>query len=121
MTISGIVVRGKQEARTLGYPTANIDYSADQRIESGVWTCFVDLNGERYQGVAVVGMWTLLNGLPSVEVHLLDFTNDVYGLTLNVTFGGRLRELISFDGLEALKKHIQQDIDQAKHWFTTYH
>jgi riboflavin kinase/FMN adenylyltransferase len=114
MRIQGVVVHGKKEARTLGYPTANLEYAESTNIEHGVWTCWVMINGARHQGLAVIGMWRLAQGVPSAEVHILDFHQDIYGETLEVILGERLRPLEAFEDLEKLKRQIEQDVHQAR-------
>ena len=117
MEIQGMVVHGKKEARTLGYPTANIAYTSLATPEAGVWTCFIDIEGKAYQGLAVVGMWYLSTGEPSVEVHVFDFQEEIYGKIVVVIFGIVLRPLKKFETLEILKTQIKQDIERGRDWF----
>lgn len=117
MQIRGVVVHGKKEARTLGYPTANLEYASSGSVEHGVWTCWAIMNGVRHQGLAVIGMWHLAEGAPSAEVHILDFNQDIYGETLEVVLGERLRPLEAFENVEKLKWQIEQDVQQARKKF----
>lgn len=117
MQIRGVVVHGKKEARTLGYPTANLEYAASEPIEHGVWTCWVTINGVRRQALAVIGMWRLGDGSSSAEVHVLDFDQDIYGETIEVVLGERLRPLEAFESVEKLKSQIEQDVEQARQHF----
>lgn len=116
-TIQGVIVKGKGEARTLGYPTANINYEFAENLEAGIWTCFVVHNEQKYQAVAVIGMWKLGNGLPSVEIHILDFNEDIYGSIITVTIDKKLRDLQKFTGVENLIEQIKQDIIEARKEF----
>ncbi len=120
MQIKGIVVRGKQEATKLGYPTANIEYVSEAKIEAGVWSCWLDIDGVRHQAAGVVGMWTLTNGCPSVEAHILDFSEDLYGRTVEVIFGERLRPLQQFISVDVLKQQIAEDVTNIRKWFITH-
>lgn len=119
MKIRGIVVHGKKEAHTLGYPTANIEYVSPESIEPGVWTCHVVIDGVSFQGLAVVGMWKLAGGEPSAEVHILDFDRDVYGKDVEVFFGERFRALEAFESVEKLKTQIEKDVRRARQRFLT--
>lgn len=120
MQIQGIVVHGKKQARELGYPTANIEYSSADHLEPGVWTCWMLLDGEPQEGLAVVGMWKLSGGEPSVEVHLLDISPDLYDARVQIEVGHRLRPLLPFQGVEPLKIQIKQDIQQGRVWFSSH-
>jgi riboflavin kinase/FMN adenylyltransferase len=115
MQIQGIVVHGKKQARELGYPTANIEYSSSDHLESGVWTCWMLLDGEPQEGLAVVGMWKLSGGEPSVEVHLLDISPNLYNAHVQVEIGHRLRPLLRLDFADSLFKaaHSYQAISHS--------
>lgn len=114
LSVMGIVVRGKGEARGLGYPTANLDYLSDVHPSAGVWICDVAFRDATHRGLAVVGMWTLPHGAPSMEVHLLDADVDLYGAQLTVTLRTRLRDLMTFETTDALVAQIQQDVRDAR-------
>ena len=116
--ITGMVVAGKKEARTLGYPTANIEYNSDQRLEEGVWTCLVTLPDQSMNmGAAVVGMWLQADGHPSVEVYVLDFTGDLYGQELILELKEKLHENKFFPKREDLIKQIEDDITKTRKRF----
>lgn len=116
---TGLVVQGKQEARTLGYPTANLEYETSNPPEAGVWVCrvTVDQESKTLAGLAVIGMWSLANGLPSLEIHLLDTKIDLYGHHLRVTLLQKLRDLETFSQLDDLIAKIQTDIENARKLF----
>lgn len=119
MTIIGQVVEGKGEGRKIGYPTANLQYSVSQKqLESGVWIVRVLVGYHVYHALAVVGMWKLENGLPSVEVHLLDFSDDIYKKTLVVSFAKFVRPLEKFTTMKALVEQIKNDVKEAEAYFT---
>lgn len=114
--IQGVVVAGKGEARTLGYPTANIVYEHEMVLEPGVYYAKADVNGNEYRALAVVGMWTLENGLPSVEVHILDFEGDLYEKELKIEIHEKLRELEAFSSVETLIERIKLDVEAARRY-----
>ncbi len=114
MYVQGIVVRGKGEARTLGYPTANINYESVEILGAGVWLCSLWFAEKKYQGLAIIDMWKQKNGLPSIEVHVLDFSSDVYGRFVHVDLHKTLRDLENFVSVPHLIDHIEKDIVRAR-------
>ena len=118
MQLIGTVVPGKGQARTIGYPTANIAYSGAQAPDAGVWTCTVELPDETKNALAIVGMWQQPDGLPSLEVYLLDFDRDLYGAQLRVELLTKMRELKKFTDTQALVRQIERDVAAARISFT---
>ena len=124
MHLQGIVVRGKGEARTIGYPTANIEYDLQrtpgafeayaEAPSAGVWTCTIELDGRSLNGLAVVGMWTQSNGLPSLEAYILDFDQDLYEKNVTVSLKTKLHEIIRFPDVADLIRLIEQDVVAAR-------
>lgn len=114
MFIRGMVVRGKGEGRKLGYPTANLEYQVLTHPEPGVYAARVLLDGKIARGAAIVGMWRLENGCPSVEVHLLEHVGDLYGRELQVVLYEKIRGLQSFPHQEALIACIEKDISEIQ-------
>lgn len=112
--VRGTVVTGKGEARKLGYPTANIAYQSTSSLEPGVWTCYVKFPEMTKPGLAVIGMWPHADGSPSLEVHIMDFAEDVYGQELIVGLQEKLRDLKSFATVDELVKAIENDIAEAR-------
>lgn len=117
ISLRGKVIHGKGEARGTGYPTANLDYTSTEPPGAGVWTCRVELGGASHHGLAVIGMWEMENGLPSVEVYLLDVDMDLYGKELAMTPLIQLRGLMQFDSTDALVAQIAQDVRDAREVF----
>ncbi len=113
MLVTGKVVHGKGEGKKTGYPTANVDY-AGVALYYGVFHCTARLDDQQLKGLAVIGMWAQDNDLPSLEVHLLDFDGDLYGKTLEVDVGEKLRELKTFENTEALVAQIKKDVEDAR-------
>ena len=116
--VYGKVIHGDQLARTLGFPTANIAVENEQLPPAGVYAVRVRLDGRSLTGVANLGKRptvTPANQDLSLEVHLFDFSEDLYGKAMEVDFvGPRLREEIPFPGLEALKAQIAKDCATAQ-------
>lgn len=111
-SLSGEVIHGRKVGRTIGIPTANIYVEPDLLLPAnGVYAAKVEVGGQMKMGVLNVGMRpTLANGTDtSVEVHILDFDEDIYGQTITVYFWSYLRGESKFASLEDLKAQINQD------------
>ncbi|MEK7073158.1 MAG: riboflavin kinase [Patescibacteria group bacterium] len=114
MTVRGAVVHGKGEARGIGYPTANVAHQTPGLVP-GVYLARVLADTAVHQALAVVGMWTDdATGQPSLEVHLLDFTGELYGKTVTVSIGKKLRDLLTFTDEATLVAQIKKDIQDAR-------
>ena len=119
-SIDGRVVHGKKMGRQLGFATANIRIKHAKPALTGVFAVEVGgLPGGPHQGVANLGVRPSVNELPRplLEVHLLDFSDDIYGTHLNVRFLHKLRSETRFPNLEALKEQIALDIVSARNYF----
>lgn len=113
--IMGRVVYGRQLGRQLGAPTANLRVRRYQSALSGVFAVEVGGLDKIYQGVANIGMRPTVDGSePLLEVHIFDWSGDLYGELLTVTFRHKIREEKKFDSLEALKEQIQRDMQSAR-------
>lgn len=110
--LTGKVESGHKVGRTLGFPTANLHISEEKLIPAnGVYAVETTFG----RGIMNIGRRpTLDNGTDlSIEVHILDYTGDLYGQTIQLQFIGHIREEKKFGSLEELKEHIRQDIDAA--------
>ena len=117
--IRGRVLHGQKLARQLGTPTANIQLKRHRVPLTGVYLVSVELDGQRWPGVANIGVRPTVagDGRAHLEVHLLDFAGDLYGRRLTVEFHHKLRDEQRFASLEALKSAIDADIAAARaHW-----
>jgi riboflavin kinase/FMN adenylyltransferase len=114
MTLRGLVVRGKGEGRKIGYPTANIAYTTPISLEPGVWAARVHIGFSVHQGAAVVGMWQIENDAPSLEVHLLDFSETVYDQECTVSLVKKIRDLQTFSDTKALVEQIGRDVERVR-------
>lgn len=118
-SLSGTVVQGAQRGRTIGVPTANLGGVAEALPPYGVYAVLVDRIREGQSmavgtGVANIGLRPTLDAGFSVEVHLFDFSEDLYGDSLRVHLVSHLREERKFAGLPELKAQIGQDIELAR-------
>jgi riboflavin kinase / FMN adenylyltransferase len=121
--ISGVVAQGDQRGRTIGFPTCNLSEVEEALPPWGVYAVLVEREeaGSRAvalaKGVANIGVRpTVKTGetRPSVEVHLFDWSGDLYGAKLRVHVVARLRPEQKFDGLDALKAQIARDAAEAR-------
>ena len=117
--IMGRVVYGRQLGRQLGVPTANIRLQRYKAALEGVYCVTVaGIGDQQYEGIANIGVRPTVDGKePLLEVHVFDFDGNLYGELLTVTFKHKLRDEQAFDGLDALKAQIEQDIQTARDWF----
>lgn len=117
--MSGRIIHGQKLGRQLGVPTANLLPKRIRTPISGVFAVeMTGVNGTLH-GVANLGTRPTVSGEQRVrlEVHLLDFSGDIYGRHVQVVFRHKIRDEKKFEGLDALKAGIQQDIQIARKFF----
>ena len=114
-TISGKVVEGDKRGRQMGFPTANIHMKHLRPALTGVYAVKL---GNR-NGVANLGVRPTIAGIPKLllEVHLLNFNEDIYGQHVQVTFLEKIRDEIKFENIDALIEQIKKDVAQATRYF----
>ncbi len=115
-TLCGKVAHGEKIGRTLGFPTANIALKRQVSPVRGVFAVklYWD-NSDIYEGVANIGFRPTVNGqVCQLEVHIFDFDGDLYGRTVEVELVAKIRDEQPFQSLEALKRQINNDADEAK-------
>jgi riboflavin kinase / FMN adenylyltransferase len=115
---SGEVVHGDKLGRTLGYPTANLKVTDEEKITpgNGIYAVYAQPEGstEKYKGMMSIGFRPTVDGKKRVvEVNIFDFNREIYGQSLKVFVKKYLREEIKFDGLEALVKQIDNDKEES--------
>lgn len=109
-SVRGRVVEGQKLGRTLGFPTANIVLGDLIEPRKGVYAVNASTGGAAYKGVANFGRRpTVGSTAPLLEVHLFDFSGDIYGREIDVHFEQFIRDERKFDGLDALKAQITAD------------
>jgi len=118
--LNGRVIRGSEQGRRLGFPTANLDTTGLVTPANGVYAALAALEGRSHHAVVNIGVRPTLEesgARRQVEVHLLDFQGDLYGRDLEVSFVAQLREERKFPTLEALSDQIRRDIQAARGHF----
>src|SRR5436190_4592798 len=112
---AGTVIKGDQRGRGLGFPTANIALDPDCGLKHGIYAVRVGIGGLIRDGVASFGTRpTFDNGAPLLEVHVFDFSGDLYGAPLDVAFIGWIRPELKFDSVDALVKRMDDDARLAR-------
>lgn len=122
--LSGKVIKGQQLGRTLGYPTANIEVSnTDLLIPAlGIYIVQAIIQNKKYPAMMSIGYnpTTSQDQRLKLEVHLLDFNQDLYGQSLQIDFLEFIRKEAFFENLEQLKLQIQEDEKLSREWFTAH-
>lgn len=116
-TVEGVVGRGKQLGRTLGYPTANMILPACTELKHGIYAVRLRrADGSSHDGVASFGRRPTVedDGAPLLEIFVFDFADDLYGETCQVSFFGWLRGEEKFDGLDRLVEQMKRDEAEAR-------
>ena len=113
--ISGRVKHGAKRGRLIGVPTANIQIKHLPLTLRGVFSIEVFHNNKTYAGVANIGFRPTVDGdMPQLEAHLFDFSGDLYGQRIVVSFIHKIRNEQKFESFEALTTQIKQDIITAQ-------
>lgn len=118
-SMSGRVAAGDQRGRQWGFPTANIDLHRALTPIQGVYAVLVHgLAQEGLPGVANIGVRPTVDGTRTLlEVHLLDFEQNIYGQHVQVEFCEKLRDEQRFESVDILREQIAQDVGRARTYF----
>jgi len=120
--LTGVIVHGTGTGTTLGIPTANLRTSNELLPRRGVYVTLFSVAGRRLHGVTNIGFRPTVNteqgsASLSIETHMLDFSQDVYGQEATLEFLVRLRDERRFPGRAALIERIEKDKDDARRYF----
>lgn len=110
--LHGVVVAGNRLGRTIGFPTANMQLYEPLKLVpgNGVYAVEVDVLGQKYRGMTNIGTRPTVGGTSrTIETHILDFDQDIYGLPLEIRFFRRIRSEIHFPSLDALRVQLEKD------------
>jgi riboflavin kinase / FMN adenylyltransferase len=115
--LSGVVVPGDGRGKTIGYPTANIQPSSDRKVipGRGVYLVDVRLRDRTYHGMLNIGLRpTMTDGKEeTMEVHIFEFSDDIYGETITIAFLGKLREEQKFTSAQQLIEQLHRDKQES--------
>lgn len=114
-TISGIVKPGTQASSLTGFPTGNIPIDTLCTPPQGVYAAYVTIKGGRYKGVINLGTAPTINLKKKhvLEVHVLDFNENLYDVDVEVELYSFIREEKKFDSVNDLKEQIEKDVQMA--------
>ena len=114
-TLEGVVVAGNRLGRTIGFPTANMQLYEPLKLVPGNGVYFVEVEtlGQKFYGMCNIGYRPTvgLNNARTIETHILDFDEDIYGLDMDITFISKIRDEIKFDSLDCLRAQLECDRD----------
>ena len=114
-SIVGTVRSGQRLGRTLGFPTANLQADPSCRLRHGIYAVRATIEGRTHDAVASWGRRpTVDNGAPLLEVHLFDFSGDLYGREMDVAFVAWLRGEEKFASLDLLTTQMHRDAARAR-------
>ncbi|MBE6287321.1 MAG: bifunctional riboflavin kinase/FAD synthetase [Mediterranea massiliensis] len=116
--LHGIVVGGYRNGREIGYPTANLQVTENDKLipADGVYAVQVTIERENYGGMLSIGRRpTFKNGdNRSIEVHIFDFQKDIYNEPIEVAFIAHTRNILSFDSINELVTQLSKDKEEVK-------
>jgi len=115
-SLEGRVITGEGRGAELGFPTANLDMDPAQALPAdGVYVTVAHFDGQTYPAATFIGRRPTFDGSErSVEVHVLDYTGDLYRRNLRIDIIERLRGEQKFDSAEALKAQIEKDVASVR-------
>ena len=114
-SIRGPVVHGHHTGQAIGFPTANLDTAKVQIPGTGVYAVHILYAGNTFKGAVNIGYNPTFNrDRLSVEVHIFDFDQTLYGKEIEVVFVDRIRSEMVFQSAEELVTQIKKDIQTAK-------
>ena len=130
VTILGTVVEGDRRGRTLGWPTANLDLHHEVRPPHGVYGVEVLVGQASHLGLCNIGYrptfdappasnpetWVSRDAFDRIEVHLLDFSGDLYGRDIELRFLHRIRDELKFSGKNELVAQLARDRAHFEEW-----
>ena len=117
--LDGIIVQNKRIGRTIGYPTANIEPDSARVIPAdGVYVSMARVNGDIMPACTNIGTNPTVGGTKrTIETHIFDYDEDIYGLPMTVCFVKKIRDVKKFESLDALKEQIRIDAGIARTYF----
>lgn len=119
--LQGVVVKGNQLGRTIGFPTANLEiqYTSFPSL-NGVYSVYVDYKGQKYKGIMNIGYKPTIEQLKpqkTFEVHIFNFDKEIYGEQIKVKVNSFIRNERKFKSLEELSRQLKKDCQIAHSHF----
>ena len=114
-TLHGVVVAGNRIGRTIGFPTANMQLYEPLKLVpgNGVYLVEVKTLGRGFHGMCNIGLRPTVSAgsARTIETHIFDFDEDIYGLDMEITFLRKIRDEVKFASLDELKIQLEKDRD----------
>jgi riboflavin kinase/FMN adenylyltransferase len=121
-SLSGTIVEGFQKGRELGFPTANVRSTAELIPGRGVYAVLVEWRAQRFEGVANIGYNPTFGRTQlSIEIHLFNFSKQLYAETVEVFFVKKIRDEQAFPSVSDLVQQIGRDVEVAHTLLTAHH
>ena len=116
--LEGVVIEGRRRGREIGFPTANIATDNELVPPDGVYATMLTIDGIVHPALTNIGVRpTFAETEPTVETHVLDYSGDLYGRRVKLSFVQRLRDERKFDDVDALRAQIEADQRRAERLF----
>ena len=116
--LQGMVSHGDHRGRTIGFPTANLNYAHEKALpKGGIYACWAYVNHERHRAAVNIGTnptFTPDKQTMNVEAYILDFDRDIYDEVVKLEFILRLRDELKFNSVDALVDEIRQDVAKTR-------
>ena len=114
-SLQGVVVAGNRLGRTIGFPTANMQLYEPLKLVpgNGVYSVKVETLGRVMYGMCNIGCRPTVGqgNARTIETHIFDFDEDIYGLDIEITFIRKIRDEVRFESLDALRHQLENDRD----------
>ena len=115
--VEGVVVEGMKIGRGIGFPTANMRLYEPLKVlpSDGVYAVWVQTSGKAYRGITNIGIRPTvgINNERTIETHILDFDEDIYGLSIKLEFVAKMRDEVTFSSLDDLKAQLHKDRENS--------
>lgn len=106
---TGTVIKGLQNGRKIGFPTANVSVGQKEEIEDGIFAVEVDIENRSFRGMMYVGTRPSFNLTDkSIEVHIFDFSEDIYGKKIDIRIRKKVGSEQKFTNIDDLARKIQE-------------
>jgi riboflavin kinase/FMN adenylyltransferase len=116
-TLQGKVIRGDELGRTIGFPTANLELTDNDKLipSNGIYAVWIKIDEKCYAGMAYIGNRPTVSsaGEKRIEVHIFDFSQDIYDKNISIEFVKFIRQDILFDNLKDLQTQLEKDREQS--------
>jgi riboflavin kinase/FMN adenylyltransferase len=119
---TGTVQKGNQLGRTIGFPTVNLDASIlPIDTKPGVYAAATEIDGQHFAGALYYGPRLVLNETITVlEIHILDFSQEIYGKILSFQLDHWVRGVLDFDTFPELQEQLEKDIRDVRAHFSSF-